>query len=199
LSYHHPSQVVAFHSCDKKIGLKILNGEEDLIASENAWDWLGTGIYFWEFNPERALEYAKESATGKQFNKIKIETPFVLGANILLGNCFNLLDSRAIENLHEAYNYLQILYEISDIEMPKNKKTIRKLDCAVIKAVHEINKLQNRNPFDTVRCAFVEGNEIYPTSNFTDRLHIEISVINPQMIQGYFLPKPIELYNPYLK
>ena len=62
--YHQPFQVVGFHSCDKEVGMKVLNGEMDLNPSENPWDWLGSGIYFWEQNPDRALEYANESAAG---------------------------------------------------------------------------------------------------------------------------------------
>ena len=198
MSYHYPSQVVAFHSCDKELGLRIWHGEEELVASSNSWDWLGEGIYFWEHNPGRALEYAEQNAKGVQFNKSKIKEPFVLGAYISLGNCLNLLDSNAVENLKEAYTYLEKVYEISGMEIPKNKGANRKLDCAVIKAVHQIAKEQGRRPFDTVRCAFIEGNEIYPKSNFTHQLHIEISVVNPAMIEGYFLPLPTKQYNPHL-
>lgn len=73
MSYHQPFQITAFHSCDKEIGLKVLNGEEPLIPSDNIWDWLGPGVYFWEQNPGRALEYAIECASGKQKNKIRIK------------------------------------------------------------------------------------------------------------------------------
>lgn len=55
-----PSVVLGFHSCDKETGIKVLNGEEHLRYSQNSYDWLGNGIYFWEQNPGRALEYANE-------------------------------------------------------------------------------------------------------------------------------------------
>lgn len=198
MSHHFPQQIIGFHSCDREVGLKILNGQEELIASDNTWDWLGGGVYFWEQNPGRALEYAENSAIGNQYNKISIKTPFVLGAYITLGNCLNLLDSRAIENIEEAYRYLESIYSIAGKEMPKNKGAKRELDCAVIRAVHQTAKARKREVFDTVRCAFVEGDRIYEGSNFYKQLHIEISVINPKMIKGYFLPKPIKTYNPYL-
>ncbi len=72
MTYHQPFQTAGFHSCDKEVGLRVLNGEMDLKPSENSWDWLGSGIYFWEQNPGRALEYANESALGKQKNKIRL-------------------------------------------------------------------------------------------------------------------------------
>ena len=51
--------VLGFHGCDKKVKQAIINGKERLKPSENDYDWLGNGIYFWENNPKRALEYAK--------------------------------------------------------------------------------------------------------------------------------------------
>jgi hypothetical protein len=91
LAYHQPFQITGFHSCDREVGLRVLNGKDQLILSDNAWDWLGSGIYFWEQNPARALEYAIDSAEGRQKNKVAIKTPFVIGAIIELGNCLNLL------------------------------------------------------------------------------------------------------------
>lgn len=82
--------------------------------------------------------------------------------------------------------------------MPVNKGPNRALDCAVIQYVHETNILSGIHAYDTIRSSFSEGGEIYPTSNFTDRLHIEICVINPEQIKGYFLPLPIGEFNPYL-
>jgi hypothetical protein len=76
LTYYQPFQITGFHSCDKEVGLKILNGQDRLIASDNEWDWLGPGVYFWEQNPGRALEYAIESARGRQKNKIPIALIF---------------------------------------------------------------------------------------------------------------------------
>ena len=69
-----------------------MNGNQ-LTASTNEWDWLGPGVYFWEQNPARALEYAIDSANNKQKNKVRIATPFVIGSIVELGNCLNLLES----------------------------------------------------------------------------------------------------------
>lgn len=75
MAYHQPFQITAFHSCDKEVGLKVLNGDMSLLPSNNSWDWLGRGVYFWEQNPGRALEYAIECAQGKQKNKTPIKRP----------------------------------------------------------------------------------------------------------------------------
>jgi len=87
-----PSYILAFHSCDREVGLKVLNGKDQLRPSQNEWDWLGYGIYFWEHNPLRAYEYAKDVTEGDQKAKGKIYTPFVIGCIIDLGNCLNLTE-----------------------------------------------------------------------------------------------------------
>jgi hypothetical protein len=199
MAYHQPFQVTGFHSCDRKVGLQVLNGEIDLIPSDNEWDWLGGGVYFWEQNPERALQYAVESANGNQKNKIPIKVPFVIGSTIELGNCLNLLEPKSIEIIRKSHAALKELYALAKAEMPKNHKARRLLDCAVIKYVHEIAKRNGDLPYDSIRCAFSEGKEVYDGSNFSERGHIEICVINQNMIKGYFLPRPLDLFNPHLK
>jgi len=199
LPYHQPFQVTGFHSCDREIGLRVLNGDADLKPSNNSWDWLAHGIYFWEQNPERALEYAIESAEGKQFNKVRIKTPFMIGATIELGNCLNLVEPRSLSILTEAYKGLKKLYEELEKKMPVNKDDNRALDCAVIKYIHQSRKENNQPPYDTIRSAFTEGGEAYPGASFTTRHHIQICVLNADLIKGYFLPRPVEHYNPWLK
>ena len=199
MAYHQPFEISAFHSCDKAVGLRILNGEDDLIASENEWDWLGPGIYFWEHNPGRALEYAVECAAGQQKNRNRIKTPFVIGAIIELGNCLNLLEPISIDVVRNAHDWLVETCNKNDKSIPVNKGAIRKLDCSVIKCVHQYTKDKGLRPYDTVRSAFNEGSQIYPYSNFYDRLHIEICVRNPGLIKSYFLPRPTIEFNPYLK
>jgi hypothetical protein len=200
LSINQPFEVTAYHSCDRDaIGLKALNGKDDLKLSVNPWDWLGPGIYFWEQNPERALEYAIQSAEGTQFNRVRIKTPFVLGTTIHLGECLNLMEPQSLSILEEAYNGLVKVHEATGKKLPENRGPKRLLDCAVLKYVHQSRIDQKKKPYDTIRAAFQEGREIYPTAPFTTQLHIQICVINPSLIKGLFLPRPIEQYNPYLE
>ena len=79
--------ILGFHGCDKEVADKIISSGEDLKISENGYDWLGYGIYFWDYSPVRALAFAKESA---QRHHSKIKTPAVIGAVISLGYCLDL-------------------------------------------------------------------------------------------------------------
>ncbi|WP_229725198.1 hypothetical protein [Hymenobacter baengnokdamensis] len=52
--------VLGFHGTDQAIALAVVNGETELQASANKYDWLGNGIYFWDNSPSRALQWAEQ-------------------------------------------------------------------------------------------------------------------------------------------
>lgn len=92
-----PSPIIGLHGCDQSIGEAILGDEiEHLAPSLNDYDWLGSGIYFWEGNPQRAFQFALERARGGRNSRGEIVKPFVLGATLNLKRCLNLADSSAI-------------------------------------------------------------------------------------------------------
>lgn len=188
-----PNFVYGFHGLDKEIGLEILNQKKNFLQSNNSYDWLGNGVYFWENNYKRAKQYAEEDSKRK---KTSIKTPFVLGAVIDLGNCFDLLDQKHLDFLLFAYQDLEILLKEEGKNLPKNhsfgindfdfKK--RELDCAVIRYAHELAQNSGES-FDSVRAAFWEGQPLYEGAGFRKQNHIQIAVINPNCIKGIFLPR----------
>ena len=42
----------------------------------------------------------------------------------------------------------------------------RKLDCAVIRLLHQKREVDNATPFDTVRAASIEGKSLYENAGF---------------------------------
>ncbi|GBR75667.1 hypothetical protein NO2_0318 [Candidatus Termititenax persephonae] len=97
------SPVIAygFHGTDEKCAYDVILGKiPHLSKSENTWDWLGTGIYFWEANPQRAWEWAKEHK----------KNPAVIGAIISLGNCLNLLEEKPYDTVRGVFWEGQALY-----------------------------------------------------------------------------------------
>lgn len=50
--------VNAYHSCDTRVAHDVMDRNGALSPSENDYDWLGHGIYFWEHGPARALKCA---------------------------------------------------------------------------------------------------------------------------------------------
>jgi len=194
----HPSFVLGFHGCDRSVGMKVLTGQQDLNASTNTWDWLGSGVYFWEHDPDLAMAYAHDVANRKQFAKGSISEPFVLGAVIDLGNCLNTSTSGGIEILRNGHVGLVRTLKVAKAEkqLPRNiGDNQRYLDCAVVEYIHQQNKENNYLEFDTVRGAFQEGDPIYEGAYLTMKNHIQICVRNSACIRGYFLPRPIGKFN----
>lgn len=187
------SFVYGFHGLDKSIALQILNQEIDFIPSNNTYDWLADGIYFWENNYARAEEYAKVAA---KRDDSTIKEPFVLGALIDLGKCLDLLDQKYLDFLSLAYESFKRDFEERGMDLPTNSQfTVndfdfkkRELDCAVIRYAHELAEKEGIK-FDSVRAAFWEGEELYPGAGFKKGNHVQIAVLNPDCIKGVFLPR----------
>lgn len=76
---------LAYHGCDAALGEAVLRGEEVLRPSENDHDWLGTGIYFWEGDATRALEWAQAVKERPALSKTRIASPFVLVRSLTSG------------------------------------------------------------------------------------------------------------------
>lgn len=197
-----PHFVLGFHGCDKTVADEIISHSgKHLERSTNEYDWLGHGIYFWENNPARALEYAtflKGHPERISKGKKPIKTPAVVGAIIDLGYCLNLLEAHSIGVVKQSYEILHDLNISSKSEMPRNlgakgskELLLRNLDCAVIEAVHIFNKKAERPDYETVRGMFIEGEPIYESAGIYDKSHIQICVRNPNCIKGYFHPRQL--------
>ena len=192
-----PNLVLAFHGCDEETYKKVLYNHESLLPSLNSYDWLGNGIYFWENSLSRAKEWAIsycERHNKKYPNKEK-KTPAVIGAVISLGHCLNLTDYGSSEILKSGYEILSYELAIIGQEMPINKDIkgsrdllLRELDCAVIERIHQYNKELGKRSYDSVRGIFIEGKPVYSKSGIMEKTHVQICIINPNCIKGYFKP-----------
>jgi len=188
-----PGFVLGYHGCDREIGEEVLGGQTHLRASRNDYDWLGTGIYFWENSPARALAWAKAVRKDSRLSASRITRPFVIGAIIDLGNCLDLLEAESIRIVEHAHQRLREAYTEAGVPLPRNRGTagqigLRSLDCAVINFVHSLRKEAGRAPLDSVRAAFFEGESLYPDAGFQKQTHIQICVRRPESIVGYFRP-----------
>lgn len=149
-------------------------------------------MYFWEHNSLRALEFAREVAHRPRHSGQKIKSPAVVGAVVDLGLCLNLLDSRFIELVDLAYEELVQSSVSAGTDLPKNTGGFdllsRRLDCAVLRMLHQMRFEASKQPFDTVRSAFIEGDAVYPNAGFFRKTHIQLCVRNRACIKGYFRP-----------
>ena len=192
-----PGLLLGFHGTDKKTAESVLAGESHLKHSTNDYDWLGHGIYLWEYSPQRALEFATQAISEKKVSKGKVKEAAVIGVVIDPGLCLNLLESSALEQVKFSYEVLEFTHEG---DLPENKGgedlRARFLDCSVIETLHQIRAATDRRlktegksglpAYDTVRGAFWEGKPLYPNAGFKEKNHVQICVRNTHCIKGYF-------------
>lgn len=184
--------ILGFHGCDESVKKSALASKEHLKHSENEYDWLGHGIYFWENDPTRAFEFVKQQM--KRPNS-KIKTPSVLGAVLHLGNCLNLLTRNAAGEIAENHDLFLKYMKTQKLDVPVNKNTpaskdfpLRMLDCAVINYLHQIREERKLPAYDSVYAVFEEGAPLYADSGFHEFTHIHICIRNSDCIKGYFDP-----------
>ncbi|MFG1399153.1 hypothetical protein [Roseixanthobacter pseudopolyaromaticivorans] len=179
------SFVLGYHGCEQAVADQLLAGNP-FTPSTNAYDWLGHGIYFWESNPQRGLEFARE----RPGRASAASAPAVVGAVIDLGYCLDLQSSTGIAAISAAYGDYLDYSERSGSKVPQNRggedSLMRDLDCAVLNHLHAVRAAGKLEPFDTVRAVFLEGKPLYPKSGFREKTHIQLCVRNPSCIKGVF-------------
>jgi len=178
------SFILGYHGCDQDVADRLLNGEP-LKQSRNEYDWLGPGIYFWESNPLRGLDFARESSAR---GHSKIRQPAVIGAVIDLGLCLDLTTSGGIEWARIAYKSLEEVVRTAGMKMPQNSSDglRRNLDCAVFTHLHRILEDQHAEQIDSIKGVFTEGGPVYPGAGFEIKTHVQVAVRNPACIKGVF-------------
>jgi hypothetical protein len=95
------SFVLGYHGCTRSVGELLLKNER-FEPSTNPYDWLGTGVYFWEANPDRALAWA-EQVRFRNIDTTQSEEAFVVGAVIDPGFCLDLISSNGIAAVKGIY------------------------------------------------------------------------------------------------
>jgi len=209
-----PNLVLGFHGCEASVRDALLNNPNEIKISQEPFDWLGHGMYFWENNYQRALQWAWQKR-----NRGTIKQPAVIGAVIYLGYCCDFLDQEYIELLSRSFNSMKESYRKSGADLPVNRdlatdshkdKLLRNLDCAVIEFMHteffkevqqdiQTKGFSDHKLFDTTRGVFTEGGPAFPGAGLFAKSHIQICVRNPNCIKGFFMPRREMDFNSWLE
>ena len=179
--------MLGYHGCDESVAERLISGEP-FQKSINDYDWLGPGIYFWEANPLRGLEFAVELQNAPWGSDIT--TPAIVGVIIDLGFCLDLTTAAGIRQVRAAHaSYISNCEQTGDV-IPQNSADAnylrRQLDCAVFTQLHQIREDDEDQPIDIVRGVFVEGEPAYEGAGFRAKTHIQICVCNTSSIKGVF-------------
>lgn len=157
--------VTGFHGCHTAAAREILAGGS-FLPSQNGYDWLGQGIYFWEDGSARAAEWAR-----KRFG----DEGVVLQATIDLGHCLNLLDTAHFERMEQSYQGIAITFKDLGLPLPDNARKRHSLDYLVLETYCSDAIVYNL-AFDTVRGCFPEGKPLYHGSKILRETHIQVAV-----------------------
>ncbi len=186
--YHRT--VIGYHGTMRSTALNIIQGEQDFDPSQNDDDWLGNGIYFWEYAPQQAWLWAAQRKRASGWN----DDIAVVGSMIRLGNCFDLLDPANVKEPGILYQ----LYRKTEIDagrvLQSNVSSKKWLNCSVFEYTAALLDSEGE-PIDTIRAAFVpttKTDRLWKGSGIHPHAHLQICVRNPDCILGTWLVKPID-------
>ena len=167
-------EIYAYHGTSQTKAANIL--KYGFRASDNDYDWLGTGIYFFQDAPLRARQWATQQHP---------DNPAVIRSRIRLDNCIDLFDIGWQPLLKNVYNSFVEQYRETNRPLPKqqpDRSKAHRLDCAFFNYSIEFIAPQGQN-IDGVRAAFMEGERLFPDSAVFELAHVQIAIRNPELIK----------------
>ena len=190
--------IIGHHGTTLKVAEQLVKRTTNLQARTNKYDWLGTGVYFWQDGPTRALAWARYTAA-----RAVGEEPAVVEAEIDLDGCLDLFDLEAFRELQKSYTKFES-FEASNparsvqaglIVMDGRQSTtshsgaagtpdpVRNFrDCAFldwhIAAMRSVG-----HEYRSVRGAFLSGRALFTESFLFDWSHAQIAVLDLAVIK----------------
>lgn len=175
INLSQPLRVYGYHGTNKRSAQKIIARGFDF--STNDYDWLGTGVYFFQDAHRRAAAWARERYP---------DSPAVIRSELVLENCIDLLDISWSPIIKETYGMLVREYERANIPLPSQnpqRSKAHRLDCAFFNYMVEKVLATQNITVGSIRAVFNEGDRIYPSSAIFDRSHIQIVIRDLSLIQ----------------
>ena len=174
--YHRT--VIAFHGTNRDTARQLVAGKA-FDASTNDDDWLGHGIYFWEYAPQQAWWWAQ-----RRYG----EDAAVVGAIIRLGACIDLFDPANVDLLATAHDELIEAVQNQGAVLRQNANNHKYLDCAVFNYLYQ-RLAQVGFEVDAARAVFVpmaDGKmpRLWTRSSIFYGGHIQLCVRQPRNIMA---------------
>ncbi len=130
--YHRT--IVGYHGTRLSTALGIVNRTRRFRVSQNRDDWLGHGVYFWEYAPQQAYWWAERRRKRQKWD----EPIAILGSMIRLGFCFDLLDPYNVTYLREIYDAYRAAEAAAGRAIRENANHYKYLDCAVFQYAYAV-------------------------------------------------------------
>lgn len=172
--------VLGYHGCSRSVADRLMSGEA-FHLSQNAYDWLGSGAYFWEADPVRAMQWANEAKA-----RGAIDEAAVVGAVLDLGLCLDLTTQSSLDVIRTAYEgLLKVTESLGETLVENKSELLRQRDNAVLNYLYES---MPEPRYQTVRGVFTEGDWLYPGARIHGQTHVQIAVRDLDCIKGVFRP-----------
>lgn len=172
---------IGHHGTKLETAQAIVSGATVFAKSENRNDWLGTGVYFWIDNLDRAISWVRNPQR-------KIKNRAVIQVTIKTKNILDIHNTEHQALIRESYKRLlaetkRYKYKaLSNIPNGNGKLVSRYLDCAVLDGVNYDRVRRGDAPFDACVGVFEDGKPIFPGAAIKDKSHIQICVYEPSCI-----------------
>jgi hypothetical protein len=170
--------VIGYHGTDRDTAEGLVKGDP-FALSDNEYDWLGRGAYFWQDAPQRAWVWAEEKVR-KAAEATRHNEPAVVGALLHLESCFDLLDPPMLDELRKEADAVRQMFKDAGKAVPQNSGGRMRFDSAVID--YAIEAARDRGEvFDSVRGLFAfddvpEPKPIWQGSGILAGAHIQIAL-----------------------
>lgn len=168
--------IVGYHGTSKDKAQRIVRTQA-FAASRNDHDWLGHGIYFWEYAPKQALRWAQR--------KYKSDAA-VVASMLRLGNCLDLLDPENASELKKFHDELERALREKTQTLRENANAKKYRDCAVLESYYQHALTNLSESLDSSRGVYVPtaggsevdggGYRLWKRSWLTLDAHIQICV-----------------------
>ena len=179
--YHRT--IVAFHGTTRSVAERLVDGG-DFAPSGRSYEWLGTGVYFWEYAPKQAWRWARDHR--------KASDPAVVGAMLRLGNCLDLLDPENVRWLKRIHDDMMENWRRSRAQVPRNHRDRKSLDCAVFNWIYARSDAAS-TPIETSRAVYVptdKAKRVWAGSWIYEESHIQVCVREPKNILALWHVRP---------
>jgi hypothetical protein len=167
-------EVVGYHGTSTANAIAIL--DRGFRVSDNDYDWLGEGVYFFQDAPLRAWQWAAEQHP---------QDPAVIRSVIRLENAIDLFDIKWFPVLKSAYQTFKQKYERNNLPLPYQspaRSKAHRLDCEFFDYITQLLISQDEK-VEAIRAVFIEGEAVFPNSAIFDLAHVQIAVKNTALIQ----------------
>lgn len=191
--------LLAYHGCDVTTRDDLISRRINMLdPSRNTYDWLGPGIYFFENDLRRAMNFATESAAhpARMYTRRPIATPAAVGAVICVNSCLDMSNQTGLNEFSLVLSALQqtgSTLASNDVSNP----LLRRLNNQVFATMHALRAADGNDAYDMIRSAFVQGAPLGDAhSGFNQDNHVQLAVLNAETIVGWFMPPGSRLMDP---